>query len=109
MIGLRVATTGPTADMFGVPIQFAINPIPEWTTDANCYDLSPHDADRLFFSNHVPREAVRMCKSCPVKADCLALGLWEDDGYWGGMHGSERKLMRTGARKAYRSGLQEAS
>lgn len=43
-------------------------------------------------------QAVALCNTCPIKAECLAEGMQEDNlpyGIWGGLHAGER-LMKLG-------------
>lgn len=39
-------------------------------------------------------EAKAICEGCPVIKECLAVGLSEDFGIWGGTSPAERKRMR---------------
>ncbi|MFN2489296.1 MAG: WhiB family transcriptional regulator [Actinomycetota bacterium] len=66
--------------------------LPEWTDGAACRDLEPEEADRLFFPErgHSATAARALCRSCVVKAECLAFALKDEDaffaGVWGGRH-----------------------
>ena len=64
----------------------------EWQDDAACAQV----ATDMFFpevggSN---RDAQSICAGCPVRAQCLELGLDEDFGIWGGLSTLQRKRMR---------------
>lgn len=44
------------------------------------------------------KQAVELCNACPIKAECLAEGMQDDNlpyGIWGGLHAGER-LMKLG-------------
>ena len=69
-----------------------------WKTHAACRDADP----KLFFpeGHRVPAEAVRLCASCPVKAECLEFALasgCDVAGIWAGT--SERERDRIHARR----------
>ncbi len=34
------------------------------------------------------------CRGCPVKAECLELGMHEIEGVWGGLSARERRVLR---------------
>lgn len=69
-----------------------------WQTGASCLGKT-----ELFFSSNPSDafEAVRICQSCPVKNECLALALKEnvECGIWAGMSVRELNLMKRAARK----------
>ncbi|MFG2335448.1 WhiB family transcriptional regulator [Streptomyces yangpuensis] len=80
-------------------------PVPElrgiadisWHARGRCHDLTPADADRLFFS--APRahaaiaEAKTLCGACPVRQDCFNHALDNDIrwGMWGGLTEADRR------------------
>ncbi len=81
----------------------SVNPLPlsldapaDWRGDAACSDV---DVD-LFFAvdDATQHEAVAICESCPVRAECLewALSTKEPHGVWGGCAEGERKQMLLG-------------
>lgn len=69
--------------------------IPNWSEDAACVGI--HDA---FFpeQGHPATPALRVCRRCPVRAECLevALANKEDDGIWGGTTPRQRRAIRKG-------------
>jgi WhiB family redox-sensing transcriptional regulator len=64
----------------------------QWNALGNCRTGDP---DRLFVTGAKQREARRICRGCPVLAECLAKAL--DDriefGVWGGMTERQRRSM----------------
>ncbi|MPY72586.1 MAG: hypothetical protein GEU92_21385, partial [Alphaproteobacteria bacterium] len=72
-------------------------PEQDWHTRAACADL-PTD---LFYPNHniqtvkdIDRRVVDACNRCPVLPDCLAVGLHETHGIWGGHATEDRARLR---------------
>jgi WhiB family transcriptional regulator, redox-sensing transcriptional regulator len=63
----------------------------EWMTAARCRE---HDPD-VFFARGAAqsRRAVRICGSCPVRAECLRYAIEHgiDFGVWGGMTERQRR------------------
>ena len=59
-----------------------------WMEDATCAQVGP--LDHAFFPDRgrTPSQALELCQACPVRAQCLAFGLDEPHGIWGGV--SER-------------------
>lgn len=56
-----------------------------WMAHASCRDLTPLEADRMFFGQgRRPNAAAQMCGTCPVQTNCLQFGLDEEFGMWGG-------------------------
>lgn len=79
----------------------------QWQDKANCLDCDPE----LFFAEDETRqsrartakekEAIEVCKLCPVSGNCLDAALsWPDTmGVWGGTTTQERaKILRIGRR-----------
>jgi len=62
---------------------------PEWHARAACRG---QDQERFFSSAPVTlrRAAAEYCARCPVTAECLAAGMGEDFGLWGGLTTRER-------------------
>lgn len=76
----------------------------EWLADAACEDVAPE----IFFpsssasaSFNVP-EARRICRSCPVRMQCLEYALANNErwGVWGGLTERERRRLRAQRRRA---------
>ena len=66
----------------------------EWRAEANC---STFDPDLWFAPGALEhKEAKRICRSCPVRRECLAYALETpvDHGVWGGMTERERRRYR---------------
>lgn len=65
----------------------------EWHEDAACQGV---DVD-IFFSldEDDQRQALELCRSCPVQQDCLRYALEHNElyGIWGGMKESDRRSM----------------
>lgn len=72
--------------------------IARWIDQAACRDLDP----TLFLVDDPTRvsEAVRVCGTCPVRSQCLQLGLQQrlndDIGIWGGTTPADRVALRAG-------------
>ena len=61
-----------------------------WQTEAKCGGTKTS----LFFDKD-EREAKKICRTCPVKADCLQDALVYDyDGVWGGTTRRERRKIK---------------
>ena len=65
---------------------------PDWRHDARCRDEDP---DTLFVQGAQQRDVREVCRSCPVRTECLAHALdnrirW---GVWGGMTERERRAL----------------
>lgn len=61
--------------------------------DALCAQVDPE----LWFpevGQNVPEVVDKMCLSCPVRRQCLRVGLHESHGVWGGYHPSDRERLR---------------
>jgi WhiB family redox-sensing transcriptional regulator len=72
-----------------------------WKARAKCRGLDPD----LFFpgKGESTKEAKRVCASCPVQPECLAYGLDEFFGIWGGEPERQRRVLRrTAGRKKLR-------
>jgi WhiB family redox-sensing transcriptional regulator len=80
--------TGPRGSSAGL-----FGEVPEWTAAALCAQTDP-DA---FFPERgdSTREAKRVCRGCPVRAECLALALrnGEQHGVWGGLTERQRRKL----------------
>lgn len=67
----------------------------DWVQHARCVGI-PTD---VFYANSddidipLQRAVKRLCDSCPVQLDCLAYGMWETGGIWGGATDQERRLI----------------
>jgi len=71
-----------------------------WRDYAACYRPGVIDPD-LFVSDgkgHVPIEAMRICRTCPVRINCLdealATPTSDDEGVWGGTTVNNRNEIR---------------
>lgn len=65
---------------------------PEWQEGALC---SQTDPDAFFpEKGGSTREAKRICARCEVKAECLAFGIDERFGIWGGLSERERRKLK---------------
>ena len=65
----------------------------DWRALAACRGMDPD----VFFpgkGGYGAREAKSICCLCPVKAECLELGLREELGVWGGTSVRERRRLR---------------
>lgn len=73
----------------------------DWRYHAACQDVDP-DLWYAADGDHETRQAaVRICENyCPVKEQCLAEGMSEDFGIWGGKTARQRRQMRRNRRKA---------
>jgi WhiB family redox-sensing transcriptional regulator len=76
-----------------------------WIERARCIDEDPE----LFFpigsappSAEQTARAIEVCRSCDVRAECLAWALdtCQDAGVWGGLGEEERREMRRARRRA---------
>lgn len=72
----------------------------QWMNEARCAEIG----DAPFFPEHGEdyRQAVAVCNSCPVKAECLEhairleqSGAWNVTGIWGGLTAKQRKDLRS--------------
>lgn len=74
----------------------------DWRDRAKCRDLPAPVADALFFPTIgvAATTGKKFCRGandlqpCPVRAQCLALGLREQFGVWGGVTEEERTRIR---------------
>ncbi len=66
--------------------------INDWERQAKCRDSDP---ETLYVPGHKQNDAKRICKGCPVRAECLATALDRDEEYgvWGGQTERERRAM----------------
>ena len=71
-----------------------------WQDDAACADTEP---GRFFSSDeHTQREALNLCRGCPVRESCLehAQRHGERYGTWGGLREHERAQLARKRRRA---------
>jgi WhiB family transcriptional regulator, redox-sensing transcriptional regulator len=65
----------------------------DWQSRARCLETDPE----AFFpeEGNTSRRAKRVCRSCEVRAECLAYALEHDerDGIWGGLTERERRRL----------------
>lgn len=63
-----------------------------WRQAARC---RTEDAEELFITGAVQREARQFCRTCPVRTECLAHALDQriEFGVWGGMTERERRAL----------------
>ncbi|MFD2794596.1 WhiB family transcriptional regulator [Promicromonospora vindobonensis] len=63
-----------------------------WHERSSCLDEDP---EIFFAGGGVSRKAKKICQSCPVREQCLELGLRNDErfGIWGGLTRAERKAL----------------
>jgi WhiB family redox-sensing transcriptional regulator len=75
----------------------------KWDNEAACQSTDP---DLFFPTGHLSEQtAQRICRSCPVRTQCLefALDARLEHGVWGGLTENERRsLRRSRQRKARR-------
>ena len=67
-----------------------------WMRHAACRGMNP---DLFFPERGGPGamdavEAQKVCRSCPVRAECLEAGIGEIHGIWGGTTPKQRRLIR---------------
>lgn len=83
------------------PDSFPVAVNPDWQDQARC--KPPAGDNSIFFPaltsegmNHttIPRAIVPFCSSCPVRSECLTVGLDERYGFWGGMSPGQRAKLR---------------
>ena len=73
-----------------------LSQLPAWRSHAACVDTGPE----LFFPSRGQsiEPAVRICRSCPVRAECLADAMadpeWRDLGVRGGLSVRRRQMIR---------------
>jgi len=73
-----------------------------WRDLAACLTDKPHSewTDQWFVTRGVTSDvadrAQAICEGCPVRLECLAFGLWEKYGTWGGMSERARRRLRVG-------------
>ena len=70
---------------------------PSWTVWAECL----HSEDPDIFFQDTGRDAQRVCRSCPVRMECLrtALANGERYGIWGGLAPRERRQLTSARRR----------
>ena len=68
----------------------------DWRDRAACKDA--HNPEAWFTEVgegvELRRAALKVCRSCPVQADCLRAGLEEPYGIWGGALPHQREQLR---------------
>ena len=67
-----------------------------WRSDALCANLTPEQADELFFfgPGKSSRRAKLFCASCPVRQECGDFAiLYNEQGTWAGMTDAERDTL----------------
>lgn len=73
---------------------WSLDPPPNWTHDALCAQVDTE----IFFPDKggSVREGKRVCRECPVRAECLAYAIEHEDRYgiWGGLSERERRRLR---------------
>ena len=84
-----------------ISAQTSADPGPDWRTQAACLDHNPE----MFFPDPADRdgedEAIAICETCPVKADCLTDAMESETyrltsgrhGIWGGKTPRQRYAM----------------
>lgn len=78
-----------------------------WFPEYGSGPVTPNRTQRL--ADKV-NEALRLCKTCPIKEDCLAFGMQEDDlqfGIWGGKLAGQR-LLESGYKREEHSRFDES-
>jgi WhiB family redox-sensing transcriptional regulator len=73
-----------------------VRPSTDWRLAAACRGLDT----KLFFPERGEDqyEAKIVCANCPVRAECLAAGINEKTGVWGGTSERERRALRRARR-----------
>lgn len=63
----------------------------DWTEEARCRDRDPDEFFRRGAAQS--RGAIRVCRGCPVKDDCLSYAVEHgvDFGVWGGLTERQRR------------------
>lgn len=90
-------TTNPPRDGSPNPWQPLIDALPDFDGQAVCASVDPDlwTAERDEPAAALRSEAIAVCQSCPIRAECLRYALDERifSGIWGGTTGRERKIM----------------
>jgi len=92
---LSVLADRPGTD--GLPLELGdLLERPAWQAQAACRGM---DAD-LFFPGVGDDQtlAKSLCAGCLVREACLAFGLREGEGIWGGQNGRDRRRLRAASR-----------
>jgi WhiB family redox-sensing transcriptional regulator len=75
--------------------------------DATLAACRDHDPSLWFATskkNSRNAEAIAICETCPIVADCLAYSLeWASDGIWGGKTADQRTAIRREAKITLRT------
>ena len=98
----------------GSPLNLAVYQDEVWGT-APCTQVSDPDImfsyDKSMSTEQLNelRLALQLCDGCPLKAECLELGMQGEDiywGIWGGLFPAERKALKGwGHQRSVRTGL----
>jgi WhiB family redox-sensing transcriptional regulator len=70
-----------------------------WQNDARCVDVD----HAVFYADQNNRPAKRVCATCPGLYGCLAYGIEEEHGVWGGTTRAERVRIRRAVREHRRA------
>lgn len=83
-----------TLVVYPLPAVFA-DPEPGWHLQAACYGAENPDAWYQTVGRTVPvPQVIKACAGCPVRGECLAVGLDEEFGVFGGLLPGDRKRVR---------------
>ncbi len=114
---MRLGRIRPALATLGIVVAVQILAVmPAWVSDAAC---SPEDAEDWQAPDASPQSerALRVCRGCPVRLQCLAAGLERHEaGIWGGLTESARERVQHGMTVArvseirrHRAGLGEVA
>ena len=90
---LTKTTAHTLASIFGVTPDY-MGDVPPWQDEALCAQTDP---EAFFPDEGIPSgEAKRLCKSCPVRQQCLDYALQNNEAYgiWGGLSANQRANLR---------------
>ena len=97
---LRAPERRVTYDWFTVDELAAVDTEDDsWRSQALCATDNPspeHNAKWFTGRGHNQKlaDAVAICEQCPVRLECLAFGVWEKFGVWGGVSERARRNLR---------------
>ena len=103
--------TEPAYDLLPMDVFLALRPV-WWWYEGNCHSDNAEHIDKFYpettahGGNHLT-PARKMCLACPVRYECLAFGIDEQWGVWGGHSPSQRRRISSMVKKG--STLIEAS